>query len=185
MQIEEHLLPYLKDSLVNGKICRFNRTSVFVYITKISANLPEYKKQEYYEIIRRATEIWNKYAPVKFVVTENQNQADIVFVWVKTGIKFEGMCKFRSIVASEIKAVTIEIGLPNPNSPKIITNESIIHTALHELGHSLGLGHGSNENDVMFVPHKKTLSEPSENDIKILKIIYSFSAGTTLTEITQ
>ncbi len=185
MQIEEHLLPYLKDSLVNGKICRFNRESVFVFITKISENIPEYKKQEYYEIIRRTTEIWNKYAPVKFVVTENQNQADIVIIWVKTGIKFEGMCKFRSIVASEIKAVTIEIGLPNPNSPKIINSQTILHTALHELGHAMGLGHGINENDVMFVPHKKTLSEPSQNDIQILNIIYSFSAGSVLSEITQ
>ena len=78
MQIDKHLLLYLKDSLINGKICRFNRESVFVFITKISENLPEYKKQEYYEIIRRTTEIWNKYAPVKFVVTENQNQGKIV-----------------------------------------------------------------------------------------------------------
>ena len=45
---------------------------------------------------------------------------------------------------------------------------------MHELGHSLGLGHGIEVDDLMFVPHQKNISQPSENDLYVLKTIYSF-----------
>ena len=171
---------YIQNSAINGKLCRFNKKSVNIFITKISAAIPETQKSDYYEIINRAAAIWNEFSPVTFLFTETQANADIAVIWTKAGIKFEGMCKYRSIIASEIRSVTIEIGLPNPNSPKKIDRDTILHTALHELGHSLGLGHGTNENDVMFVPHTKTLSMPSDNDIAVLNFLYSNPAGMTM-----
>jgi predicted Zn-dependent protease len=174
----ENIETYIKDSLINGKICRFNKKEVKIYLQKISAYFSENQKQEYYSIVEHGVNIWNKFAPVHFDFVDIPSIADIVVIWTKTGIKFEGMCKYRSIVASEIKAITIELGLPNPNSPKIITKESILHTILHELGHAMGLGHGINENDIMYVPHKKTLNIPSKNDIYVLKILYHNQIGT-------
>ena len=95
------------------------------------------------------------------------------------------MCKFRSIIASEIKAITIDIGLPNPNSPKKIDKATILHTILHELGHSLGLGHGVEVDDIMFVPHQKTLNKPSENDIYVLNTLYKNQIGNHFNQITR
>ena len=177
----ENIEKYIADSLVNGRICRFNKSTVFIFVTPISAMISEAEKQDYCFVLKKAVEIWNNYAPVRFEITENQTSADIVVIWTRAGIKFEGMCKFRSIIASEIRAVTIEIGLPNPNSPKIINKDTILHTFLHELGHAMGLGHGVDENDLMFVPHKKTLSMPSENDLFVLDYLYSQPVGTHLT----
>lgn len=174
---------YLLNSSVNNKICRFNKHNIYIFMSKIAAPISETKKEEYYSIINQAVGIWNRVSPVQFIFTQSQDRSDIVVVWTKAGVKFEGMCKYRSIVASEIRSVTIEIGLPNPNSPKIIDNNTILHTALHELGHSLGLGHGSDENDVMFVPHKKTLNFPSENDIFVLNFLYSNPVGAVLEKL--
>ncbi|MCR5260262.1 MAG: hypothetical protein K6C94_00305 [Candidatus Gastranaerophilales bacterium] len=179
----ENCEKYIYDSMVNGRLCRFKKNNIFIFVPPIAANISEAEKQDYYFAVKKAAEIWNGYAPVRFDFTENQANADIVILWTKAGIKFEGMCKFRSIVASEIRAVTIEIGLPNPNSPKIINKDTILHTVLHELGHSMGLGHGVNENDLMFVPHKKTLSVPSENDIFVLNFLYSHEIGTPYNEL--
>ena len=98
--------------------------------------------------------------------------ADIVVHWTKVGRVFEGMCKYPSVINGVFKKISIDIGLPNEFSGKNTTIESIFSTILHELGHSLGLGHGVDIDDVMFVPHQKNVSVPSENDIYVLKQIY-------------
>ena len=67
----------------------------------------------------------------------------------------------------------LEIGLKNEYSGKNTTEESIFFVIMHEFGHALGLGHGVEVDDVMFVPHQKNISIPSENDLYVLKHIYS------------
>lgn len=171
---------YIKDSLINGKVTRFNKNLITVFVSQIVAPLSTGEKQDYYDAIASAIRIWNEYSPVKFQQVNSPQGADIIINWSKVGIKLEGMCKFRSIIASEIKAITIDVGLPNPNSPKKITKETILHTILHELGHALGLGHGVEVDDIMFVPHKKTLNKPSENDIYVLDLLYKTPIGTRL-----
>lgn len=179
--MSEKLSQYIKNSAINGRLCRFSKSVINIFISKIAAPIAESRKQEYYDIIHKAVRIWNAHSPVVFCVTDGQKGADIVIVWTKAGIKFEGMCKYRSIIASEIRSITIEIGLPNPNSPKNIDDNTILHTVLHELGHALGLGHGTDENDVMYVPHAKTLNKPSKNDISVLNFLYSNPVGVQIT----
>lgn len=174
---------YIRDSLINGKITRFNKNIVNIFVSPINAQINTSEKQDYYDAISSAVRIWNEVSPVKFQQISSPLGADIVINWNKVGIKLEGMCKFRSIVASEIKAITIDIGLPNPNSPKKITKETILHTILHELGHSLGLGHGVEVEDLMFVPHAKTLNKPSENDIYVLHLLYKNKIGSIFNQI--
>ena len=82
------------------------------------------------------------------------------------------MYKYPSVKNDIIKKISIDIGLPNELSPKNTTNESIFATMMHELGHALGLGHGIEINDIMFVPHQKNITTPSDNDLYVLKKIY-------------
>ena len=178
MTISANIDKYIKDSLINSKVCRFNKSTVSVFITKIVANMPDSQKQDCYFAVRQAMQIWNKFAPVNFIENNNQN-ADIIINWTKVGIKNEGNCKYISIIANEIKAITIEIGLPNEYSPKVVNNSTILHTCLHEFGHALGLGHGVDTDDLMFVPHQKTLNTPSENDLFVLNLLYKNQIVTT------
>ena len=175
----ERINLYIQDSLISNKVCRFDKQYIYIFMSKISAPISDAKKNNYYFIIEKAVSIWNEVAPVKFVFTNTPVNADITILWSKVGIKFEGMCKFKSIIASEFRSVTIEIGLPNQYSPKNVDDNTILHTTLHELGHALGLGHGICEDDIMFVPHKKTLLKPSKNDISVLKVLYSNPIGTS------
>ena len=122
--------------------------------------------------------VWNEVLQssrinLRFTIVEQPQNADIIIHWTKVGRVFEGMCKYLSVIGNDIKKVSIEVGLENEYSGKNTTAESIFFVMMHEFGHALGLGHGVEIDDVMYVPHKKNISVPSENDLFVLKMIYA------------
>lgn len=176
MKLSDDIDKYISNSKVKGSFIKWNKPILSVFITEITAQVEN--KNFYYSEISRAVSVWNNILiangfSLKFELTSNPQNADIIVHWTKVGRVFEGMCKYLSVVNNEIKKVSIEVGLFNPNSPKNTTNESIFFVMMHELGHSLGLGHGVEIDDVMFVPHQKNISVPSENDLYVLKMIYN------------
>ena len=151
-------------------------SNVKVFITPITMQLES--KDFYYDEIKRAMAKWNTILEQQDInltlnIVDNPQNADIIIHWVKVGRVYEGMCKYLSVIADKIKKVSIEVGLENEYSPKNVTKESIFFVMMHEFGHALGLGHGVEVDDVMYVPHAKNISEPSENDIFVLKMIYN------------
>ena len=130
-----------------------------------------------YSQVDRAFQAWNLILKqnninVLFQKVLSPNEADITVHWVKVGRVYEGMCKYLSVIGNSIKKISIEIGLPNEFSGKEVTDLSIYCAIMHEFGHALGLGHGADADDIMFVPHQKNISVPSENDLYVLKEIY-------------
>lgn len=180
MEIPLNLSEYIKDSLINGSVCRWDKNEIKFFISPIFADIKNYEKFEYYEIIKTAAKIWSETKIINIEETNNGNNADIIVNWTKTGRKTEGNCKYISIINSCFKLISIEIGLPNEYSQKTVSKDTILHTALHEFGHALGLGHGIEIDDLMFVPHKKTLNKISNNDLSVLKFLYSSPTGTRL-----
>lgn len=166
---------YIENSKLNGRLCKWNKPVVNIFITPISA--PVRDKEFYYSEVQRGVGVWNKVLKdnavnIQFNIIRQPAGADIVIHWTKVGRFFEGMCKYPSVINGEFKKISIDIGLKNEFSGKNTTDESIFFVIMHELGHSLGLGHGVDIDDLMFVPHQKNISAPSENDIYVLKRIY-------------
>lgn len=175
MTISQNIQQYIDNSKIRGQLCRWDKQIINVYITPITANINN--KNFMFSQIQKSIHSWNEVLqrngfPVKFYEVNNPQQADITVHWVKVGRVYEGMCKYLSVIGTSIKKISIEIGLPNEFSGKDTTDLSIYCAIMHEFGHALGLGHGIETDDIMFVPHQKNISVPDENDLYVLKEIY-------------
>lgn len=174
MTISENINNYIKNSLIRGQLCRWNKQYISVFI----ANLPtNYTKKDFmFNQVTNAINSWNSILrhnniQVQFQTTNTPN-ADIIVHWVKVGRVYEGMCKYLSVTGNTINKISIDIGLENDLSGKNTTDLSIYCAIMHEFGHALGLGHGVDIDDIMYVPHRKNIQNPSDNDIYVLKEIY-------------
>lgn len=175
MAISPQINKYIQNSYIRGKLCKWEKSVINVYISPITANIPN--KEFMVSQVTSSMQSWNQILRtnnifVQFNKIETPAQADIIIHWIKVGRVFEGMCKYLSVVNGKINKISIDIGLPNEFSGKETTDLSIYCAIMHEFGHALGLGHGVEIDDLMYVPHQKNISVPGENDIYVLKEIY-------------
>lgn len=175
MTVSTNINKFIENSLIRGKLCRWKKTVVNVFITSLPINYP--KKDFMQNQVISALNAWNNILkqiniPVQFHIISSASAADIIVHWVKVGRVYEGMCKYLSVIDNTINKISIDIGLENEFSGKNTTDLSIYCAIMHEFGHALGLGHGVDIYDIMYVPHQKNIQYPSENDIFVLKEIY-------------
>ncbi len=172
------LKTYIKESFQNNRNTRWNKSSILVFLTEITH--PEYKNQqkEYYDLVKKGLNHWNKIIgdKVKFVLTTNKLEADIIVRFNRVSIVYWGMCCYDVVSNSEFKKMTVKLGLSNEyNGAKLTPNDKFV-LVLHEFGHALGLGH-STRKDIMtssYYPQKEWVSL---NDIVTLKILYDLPVG--------
>lgn len=173
MTLSSNINLYIENSRIKGKLCRWKKTFVTVFIS----DTPHPRAKFMISQVETAVNSWNTVLKtnsinLQFQIISHAPQADIIVHWVKVGRVYEGMCKYLSVINDEIKKISIDIGLPNEYSGKDTTDLSIYCAIMHEFGHAMGLGHGVEVDDIMYVPHKKNISIPDENDIYVLKQIY-------------
>lgn len=121
----------------------------------------------YVDQINKAMKAWSDSTNfVKFVETNNKQEANVVICFKKTpdNLCSNGVCKYVTAYTepsiSKDKILTKMVMTFYRTNPlnKAFTPYEIYNTALHEFGHTLGImGHSENPNDIMY-----SLKEDSE-----------------------
>jgi len=160
---------YIANALDGGKITRWStdKMPIKLYIER-PVGLEGYK-DSYYAEVKRAMEAWVYGAGLKLIsyeIVNTQEEGDIRVYFVKEILKKTGKAYVAGLATPFIRKNILyyfEI--------KLIPQENLYTTVLHEFGHALGIsGHSSDQGDIMYasVNEVKELSSRDKNTLAML-----------------
>lgn len=121
---------------------------------------------------------------VSFERTLDLYSSNINIDWKRVDRKSLGSCTFNFDKKGQYYSAEVSIGLSDGIIHHQYMDENeIFHTILHEVGHSVGLGHSKTKGDIMYVPHEYGVVNISNNDLETLKWLYRLPVGKTKSKI--
>lgn len=188
MQKKNQLQTYLQQSLRNGKIMRWadNCMPLRIYIAPFRFYSKQGEDYKYREMVLRALNTWQSVSggKVTFAIVDSLSASQINLDWKRVDRQALGHCIFNFDGYNRVYSAEIQIGISDGVIHQGYMDENeVYHTILHEVGHSLGLGHSSCEKDIMYTPHKYGVVTLSENDKTSLRWLYKMPVGASVTEI--
>lgn len=123
---------------------------IIYYSFKEVPDVPD--KQIPIDALEKAIDTWEKYNPnLEFIESENSN---IEIKWQKyASSNHTGLATCNSVLFGILShcVLDISIGAEDCNSNFVQNDENmVVNILMHEIGHSLGLGHTSEENHLMY-----------------------------------
>ncbi|MGE0201426.1 MAG: tetratricopeptide repeat protein [Candidatus Melainabacteria bacterium] len=169
---------YLSHVISNGKIVRFSKKTLSVYIEP-PANVPGYKP-EMKSLVSNAMSTWSSATGgvLRFTLVPSQSKADIVVRWQKNfSDNILGVSPYQFVGDTLIRS-DVSLATYYPGGQVAIPWEELKATVIHELGHAIGLkGHSPYPEDIMYyASNNRPNPQLSARDKATIRALYKFEA---------
>jgi len=169
-----------------GKIIRWSLDNMPIRVYININNKVHGYKPSYAQMVKNALTAWEKAnKKLQFSYVQDKSEAQIIITFVsgldttnaKTG--FIGGLTAPYFKDNRLLYATIDLTVLRPNGEQVLETE-LYNTALHELGHALGIwGHSNDPADVMnAVQHnhvQKTTQQLTVRDINTINLLYQLT----------
>ncbi len=181
-------ITYLQQNLKDSKIIRWPDQAfpIRFYIAPFRWYRAQNEGYKYQQMVLDALRAWENASngKVKFQTVNILNDSHINLEWKRVDRKSLGYCHYHFDPNGRLYSAEVQIGLSDGViHQKYMDENEVYHTILHEIGHSLGLGHSPNKEDIMYTPHQYGTTRLSEGDIESIKWLYRFPCASSVKDI--
>lgn len=180
-------LTYLQYNLKNDRIIRWpdNFFPLTFYIAPFRWYKGKGSEAVYYGMVTKALREWETASKgrCRFQLVNTLNESQINLDWKRVDRKSLGYCQFHFDATARLYSAEVQIGLSDGLlHAQYMDEKEVYHTILHEIGHSLGLGHSPYQNDIMYTPHQYGNITLSKRDCYSIQWLYNLPCSVSIKE---